>query len=81
MNVFAQLCILLFQINSSRSQNHITCATAEGEKVKEKTKLEEIVQLQEIVGDASRATYAPFQVLIRLTEKVILSLIPTFGGA
>ena len=69
MNVFAQLCILLFQINSSRSQNHITCATAEGEKVKEKTKLEEIVQLQEIVGDASRATYAPFQVLVTSAKK------------
>ena len=63
MNVFAQLCILLFQINLSRSQNHITCATAEGEKVKEKT------QLQEIVGDASRATYAPFQVLVTSAKK------------
>ena len=62
MNIFARLCILLFQINLSKSQNHITCATAEGEKVKEKN------QLEEIVGDAGKATYAPFQVLVTSAE-------------
>ena len=63
MNAFAQFCILVIKINLSKCQNHITCAPAEGEKV------ENSKPVGRIVGDASNATYAPFQVLVTSAKK------------
>ena len=44
-------------MNLSKSKNHITCASVDGKSE------------SEIAGDASKATYAPFQVLVTSAKK------------
>ena len=66
MNAFAHFCTLIVQINLSKSethflpksQNHLKCATAEEEK-----------PVVRIAGEATNASYAPFQVLVTTAKK------------
>ena len=66
MNAFAHFCTLIVQINLSKSEthflpkseNHLKCATAEEEK-----------SVERISGEVTKATYAPFQVLVTTAKK------------